>query len=256
MRVSEMFDLTGKAAIVTGASSGIGALIARALAEAGADVVLAARRKERLEQVADGLKSLKRRTLVVPTDVTDPAAVDALVTDTVARFGKVDILVNSAGTSRSFPAEEEKLRHYQLVLSVDLVGAFICSQRAGREMLARRYGRIINIASVYGTVASGPERPMAGYVSAKHGLVGLTKEMAYQWARRGVTVNAIGPSYISTELTADFIASQRQAILRDTPMGRLCEEDDLRGVVVFLASEAARFITGQTIYVDGGWTIA
>ncbi len=254
MHINKLFDLSGKVAVVTGASSGIGVILCHALAEAGADIVLAARRLDRLEEVAKGLQGLGRKALPVSTDVTSPEAVDALVTRTLSEFGRLDILVNNAGTSRSFPAEEEKLKHFQLVLNVDLVGAFICSQRAGREMLARGSGRIINIASIYGSVASGPKLPMAGYVAAKHGLVGLTKDLAAQWANRGITVNAIGPSYIPTELTGDFIERNREVIINATPMRRLCEADDLRGVVVFLASEASRFVTGQTIYVDGGWT--
>ncbi len=254
----KLFDLSGKVAIVTGASSGLGVVFSRALAGAGADVVVAARRADLLEKTAREIEGLGRRALAVPTDVTRPAEVDNLVSQTISKLGKVDILVNNAGTSRAVPAEVQTLERFRKVLEVSLIGAFAVAQRAGREMLRQRSGRIINVASVFAAVGSGPRIPTDAYTTAKSGLVGLTRELALQWATRGVTVNAIAPGFFPTAMTEPVVNNPdlKGYLLDRTPMGRLGEDADVEGVIVFLASEASRYITGQVIFVDGGWTAA
>jgi len=254
--LKKLYDLSDRVAIVTGASSGLGVVFAKGLAEAGANVVIAARREEKLRSVAKEISALGVSCLPIPTDVTDEARVDYMVSQTLKEFGKVDILVNNAGVTNVIPVEELPLAAFRRVVDRSLIGSFLCSQRVGREMLKRGYGRIINIASAMGVVGSGPEIPLVPYVAAKHGLIGLTKEFAVQWAKRGVTVNAIGPAWFPSEMTEKLfeIEEKYNYLLARTPMGRVGQHEDLKGPVVFLASEASSYITGQTLFVDGGWT--
>ncbi|MEE9198723.1 MAG: glucose 1-dehydrogenase [Dehalococcoidia bacterium] len=256
---SKLFDLTGRVAIVTGASSGFGVTFAHGLAEAGADVVVAARRLEKLNKTAEGVREKGRRCLVVQTDVTQSDQVDNLVSQTLKEFGKVDILVNNAGQGggRAGVADEATLEDFNKILSTNLVSAFLCIQRASKEMLARGYGRIINISSIEGVLAAPALDPSLGYVTAKHGMQGLTKEYAKQWAQRGVTVNAIGPAFFPTEMTDRYLSNPEinRKISALTPMGRVGRPEELLGALIFLASDASSYVTGQTILVDGGWSI-
>ncbi|MEE9324274.1 MAG: glucose 1-dehydrogenase [Dehalococcoidia bacterium] len=253
----DLFDLTGKIAIVTGASSGLGVTFAEALAEAGADLAICARRLQKLEETGEKIRSLGRRCLVVQTDVTQPDQVENLVTKTIEEYGKIDILVNNAGRGGlSKIAETGLVEEFKTILDANLTSAFICSQRVGKEMLARGYGKIINIASVEGLRAGPSFDPSAAYVPSKHAMVGLTKEFAVQWAKRGVSVNAIAPAFFPAELTERFFSKPEiaSAIADHTPMGRPGKPEELKGIVVFLASDASGYVTGQTICVDGGWT--
>ena len=252
------FDLSGEVALVTGASSGIGVTLAEALARAGADLIIAARRTERLEETAASIRGIGRRCLTVTTDVTDEAQVDNLLAASLDEHGGIDILVNCAGAIGGHRVEETSVAEFERIWRANVVSAFICCQRIGRHMVARGRGRIINVASIFGLVAGQPQGPSLSYVTSKHGLLGLNKELAVQWAKTGVTVNAIAPAYFPSEMvSAETLA--RADVIEDirtmSPMGRPGELSELQGVVVFLASDGASYITGQTICVDGGWTV-
>ncbi len=254
--VSTLFDLTGRVAVVTGASSGLGVTFAQGLAGAGARVVVAARRRERIEALAKDLIATGHESVAVECDIADAGSVDRLVEATLARFGRVDVLVNNAGRANVAPAAAESAEDFRSVLEVNLVGAFVCAQRFGRVMLERKKGTIVNVASVFGLVASGLI-PQASYSASKGGLVNLTRELAAQWARLGVRVNGIAPGFFPSEMTSDMFGAEDgvRFIRRRTPMGRAGEPRELLGAMLFLASDASSYVTGQTIAVDGGWTI-
>jgi NAD(P)-dependent dehydrogenase (short-subunit alcohol dehydrogenase family) len=245
------FRLDGKTAIVTGASSGIGARFARVLHEAGANVVASARRLERLDALADELE----RVVAVPCDVADDSQCEHLIAETVARFGRIDVLVNNAGATATIPAEEEPVETFRRVVDVNLTATFLLSQLAARHMLAEPTGGVIvNVASILGLVGAG-QIPQASYTASKAGVVNLTRELAAQWGRRGVRVNAIAPGWFPTEMTETMFTDDRshQWIKRRTPMGRAGETHELDGALLFLASDASTYVTGQVIAVDGGW---
>jgi NAD(P)-dependent dehydrogenase (short-subunit alcohol dehydrogenase family) len=253
--VEELFGLTGRVAVVTGASSGLGVGFARALAQAGAHLVLAARRADRLEAVATELEEAGVEVLPVGCDVTDANQVEALKDACLERFGRVDILVNNAGTTEVVPAENESEEAFLHVLNVNLNGTFHCAQRFGRVMLEAGRGSIINVASIFGMVGSG-SIPQASYVASKGAVVNMTRELAAQWARRGVRVNAIAPGFFRSEMTEEMFSDERSMawVRRKTPAGRPGEVEELAGALIFLASDASSYVTGQTIAVDGGWT--
>jgi NAD(P)-dependent dehydrogenase (short-subunit alcohol dehydrogenase family) len=253
--VPKLFDLTGRVVVVTGASSGLGVAFAEGVAAAGARVVLAARRKGRLQSLCDTLTSRGTEALVVECDVASEASVDALVAATTDRFGRVDVLVNNAGVANVTPAAIETVADFKHVLDVNLVGAFLCAQRFGRVMLEQKKGTIVNIASVLGLLASGLI-PQASYLASKGGVVNLTRELAAQWARYGVRVNAIAPGFFPSEMTTDMENEDgKRFIRRRTPMGRSGEPEELLGALLLLASDASSYMTGQILAVDGGWTI-
>ncbi|HUF33867.1 MAG TPA: glucose 1-dehydrogenase [Acidimicrobiales bacterium] len=245
------FRLDGRTAVLTGASSGIGARFAKVLHAAGAQVVVAARRVERLEELADGLDGV----VPVACDVADPDSVEALVTTAIERFGRIDLLVNNAGITEPMPVEDEPLEVFRRVVDVNLTGLFHLSRQAGRHMLDQGSGVIVNVASVLGLVGAG-QIPQASYAASKAGVVNLTREMALQWARRGVRVNAIAPGWFPSEMTADMFGDEggQRWIRRNTPVGRGGELHELDGALLFLASDASTYVTGHTLVVDGGWT--
>jgi NAD(P)-dependent dehydrogenase (short-subunit alcohol dehydrogenase family) len=249
------FRLDGKVAVVTGASSGLGVGFAETLAAAGARVVLAARRAERLAELAERLERAGAEALAVPCDVSLESDVDHLVERTAARFGRADVLVNNAGAGSIVPAEDESLETWRRVLDVTLTGVFLCAQRFGRGMLEAGSGSIVNVASVLGLVAAAQIK-QASYCAAKGGVVNLTRELAGQWARRGVRVNALAPGWFESEMTAEMFSDPRSmAWLRSRdPMGRPGRGDELAGPLLFLASDASSYVTGQVLAVDGGWT--
>jgi NAD(P)-dependent dehydrogenase (short-subunit alcohol dehydrogenase family) len=254
--VQRLFDLSGRVALVTGAGSGLGAVFAEALAEAGAAVVCAGRRLDRVQATAQRLTERGHPSLAISADVTDEAAVASMVQQAVARFGSLDILVNNAGTAVAGPPETIALADWQRVVDVNLTGVFLCAREAAKAMIAAgNGGRIINIASILGVVASEPV-PATAYDATKGAVVNLTRDLAVHWAPRGILVNAIGPAYFPSEMTEAFLAlpEMRQEIERRTPLGRLGRPEELKGAVVFFASAASSYVTGQTLYVDGGWT--
>ena len=253
--LEELIGLTGRVAVVTGASSGLGVGFARALAKAGANLVLAARRVDRLESLALELRQTGVEVLAVGCDVTDSGQVESLKNACLERFGRVDVLVNNAGTTEVVPAEDESDEQFLHVLNVNLNGSFYCAQRFGRAMLEAGSGSIINVASIFGFVGSG-SIPQAGYVASKGAVVNMTRELAAQWARRGVRVNGIAPGFFQSEMTEEMFSDERSMswLRKKTPAGRPGEIEELYGAVIYLASDASTYVTGQTIAVDGGWT--
>jgi NAD(P)-dependent dehydrogenase (short-subunit alcohol dehydrogenase family) len=253
---ADLFSLADRVAVVTGASAGLGVSLAEGLAAAGAKLVLAARRVDRLEELAARLEAGGSECLAVACDVTDAASVEELARRSLEHFGAVDVLVNNAGITEVVPAEEETVECFDGVLDVNLRGVFLCSQHFGRAMLERKKGAIVNVASMLGLVGSG-QVPQASYAASKGGVINLTRELAAQWARRGVRVNAIAPGWFASEMTAEMFGDEgsHKWMRNRTPMGRPGQDGELIGALLFLASDASTFVTGQTISVDGGWTI-
>lgn len=250
MPVYENFALDSKVAIVTGASSGLGKQMAAALRRAGAQVMLAARRKTLLKTLAEELNSAYE-----VCDVTADEDRARLIASTLDRFGRIDILVNNAGIASTQPAEVETVVSFRQVLETNLIAPFELSRIVGATMLEQGSGSIINIASTLGLVGNG-QVPDAAYAASKGGLVNLTRELAAQWARRGVRVNAIAPGYFESEMTGRMFRDEKSLrwIARKDPMGRPGREGELDGALIFLASEASSYVTGHVLVVDGGWT--
>ena len=249
----KMFDLTGKTAVVTGGGTGLGEAAARALAEAGASLVLCGRRLDHLEKVASEIQSAGGRALPIVTDVARREDVEAMASEALKAFGKVDILVNNAGINIVKPFLKLTEEEWDAVLNTNLKGCFYCCQALGKGMVEQRSGSIINMVSVFGLRGFMNLSP---YIASKGAIVQLTKALAVEWARHNVRVNAIAPSYIKTEMTKRDIESDEKVLqfnLSKIPMRRGGEPEELAGIVVFLASEASSFVTGETIAVDGGW---
>jgi NAD(P)-dependent dehydrogenase (short-subunit alcohol dehydrogenase family) len=252
---TRLFRLDGRAAVVTGASSGMGVEFARALAAAGARVVLAARRTERLETLADEIRKAGGQALAVACDVAREEDVEALAERAWSACGRIDVLVNNAGYNTLVPAEQQSLADWRGQIDVNLTGVFLCAQRFGRRMLEAGGGSIVNVASILGLVGSGQVR-QAAYAAAKGGVVNLTRELAAQWARRGVRVNALAPGWFPTEMTGEMFGDEGSLrwMRSRTPMGRNGQLGELVGPLLLLASDASAFMTGHTLVVDGGWT--
>jgi NAD(P)-dependent dehydrogenase (short-subunit alcohol dehydrogenase family) len=247
----DLFDLADRVAIVTGASGGLGARFARVLSRAGAHVVLAARRADRIEALASELPG----AIAVPTDLTDDAAVESLVAMTIENFGRIDVLVNNAGAVDEGTAFELGADAFRAVMEVNLVAPFLLARAAARHMAQEDGGSIINVASINGFVASR-SWPETSYAASKGGLVNLTRELANQWAKSGIRVNALAPGFFPTEMTADLLDTERghEWVAKNTPMRRPGLEHELDGALLFLASGASTYVTGQLIVVDGGYT--
>jgi gluconate 5-dehydrogenase len=254
--IKELFDLSGRAAIVTGGSRGLGLEMAEGLAEAGASLMLCARREQWLTPTVEEMRRWGFTVKGMICDVSNPVQVRAVVDAAVASYGTVDILINNAGVTWGERPEDMSLEKWQKILDVNLTGAFLFSQCAGREMLKRAYGRIINVASVAGLCASTSGPYYAGYAASKAGLMGLTRELAASWGPRGIRVNAIAPGFFHSRMTDSVIPQVEAKIEARNPIPRVGSNGELKGVAVFLASDAANYITGQTIVVDGGYTIA
>lgn len=254
----KLFDLTGKVALVTGASSGLGAAFARGLARAGADVVVTARRQEMIDQTAEVVRSFGGRSLAISADITDEAAFQGVIDRAVSEMGSLDILINNAGyTDRSgLRHDQVSMRRMRSVIELDLLATMNGCRMAGKQMLAQGGGSIINVSSILGRV--GSEFRAASYHAAKAGVDGLTRVLAIEYARENIRVNAIAPAYFEGTEMMDQVyeatpATRTHTIAR-TPMGRLGRPEDLEAAIVFLASDASRYMTGHILYVDGGWT--
>ena len=254
MNTRQLFDLTGRVAIITGGSAGLGRQMAQGLAEMGAHVVLCARKKERCEQAAAELGPTGVQALALGCDVRNPEQIHAAVEATISQFGRIDILINNAGTSWGAPVEQMRLEHWNKVIETNLTATFLFSQAVGWHMVAQRKGKIINIASVAGLRGASPELQAIGYHASKGGVIAFTKDLACKWAHHNIQVNAIAPGWFPTHMSAVVIEKNREALLRRIPAGRLGSDDDLKGAAAFLASEASSYVTGHVLVVDGGQT--
>jgi NAD(P)-dependent dehydrogenase (short-subunit alcohol dehydrogenase family) len=253
--IKDLFDLSGKTAIVTGGSRGLGKEMAEGLAEAGANLMLCARRDEWLTPTVEEFRGRGFQAEGMLCDVTDENQVSAVVEKTVEKFGTVDILVNNAGISWGARPEEMTLEKWQMVLDVNLTGAFLFAKAAGKVMLENGGGSIINISSIAGmkSAAHGPH--YVGYASSKAALFGMTRELAATWGNKNIRVNCIAPGFFHSRLADAVIEHLESSIQKTNPIPRVGDEGELKGVAVFLASEASSYITGQAIVVDGGGTI-
>jgi NAD(P)-dependent dehydrogenase (short-subunit alcohol dehydrogenase family) len=254
MSVSNLFDISGRKALVTGSARGIGKVLAVALAEAGCDVSLVGIHLEGVEKVADEINRIGARSIAFQADVSKKEEVDRAFEATVKEFGRLDICVNNAGVSFQMPVEEMPEDEWDNIMDTNMKGVFLCSQAAARIMIPQRSGNIINLASISGHAVNVPQK-QAVYNSSKAGVAMLTKSMALEWAEYGIRVNSISPGYMKTEMTLstmEHLFPEWEAI---TPLGRLGEPEELRGAVIFLASDASSYMIGHDLIIDGGYTI-
>ena len=255
--VRSLLDLSKKTALITGGSRGLGLQIAEALGEMGAKVAITARKKDELDEAVSHLKKLGIDAKAYVCDVGKREAIAPLAEQVLEQFGKIEILVNNAGATWGAPAEDHPIEGWDKLVAVNLTAAFLLSQQiAKRSMIPAKWGRIINTASIAGLIASDPRvvRTVA-YNATKHGLVGLTRQLAAEWGEHGITVNAICPGFFPSKMTKATLDALGKLVLEVTPTKRLGNDEDLKGLAVLLASEASRHITGQAIAVDGGATI-
>ncbi len=253
--MSGLFNLTGKSAIVTGASSGLGRQFALALAREGADVAILARRVEKLESVKAEIESLGVQCLAVKCDVLNNENIKNAVAQVKNHFRKIDILVNNAGIALFGPAEEQSDELWRAMVDMNLSSVYFVAREVGKVMIENNYGKIINTGSIHSTVAM-PGLPLTAYCSTKGAVEMLTKSLANEWAKYNITVNAIGPAYFPSEMTGELVTNEDflKVIATYCPMGRPGREGELDGAVVYFASDASSYTTGQLLSVDGGWT--
>lgn len=252
MPVMDLFDLSDKVIIVTGASSGLGVAFAKGFAEAGADIVLAARRADKLADTAAMVEALGRKALVVPADVTDPDQCQNVVDTAMETYGRVDVLINNAGVGTAVPATRETPEQFRSVVDINLNGSYWMAQACARVM--QPGSAIVNIASILGITTAG--LPQAAYASSKAGVIGLTRDLAQQWgSRKGIRVNAIAPGFFESEMTDSYQDGYLEATLPRVVLGRVGQGEELAATAIWLASPAAGYVTGQTVPVDGGVTI-
>jgi gluconate 5-dehydrogenase len=254
MTTLDLFRLDGKTAVITGGGRGLGEYMAHALSDAGANVVLCSRKREACEGVKQEIEVHGGKALALACDITKPDEVANVLSETERTFGAIDILVNNSGATWGTPAEDMPLEQFKRVVDINVNGTFIMSQAVGKTMIARgKGGTLINIASVAGLVGGNPKYIQAvGYHASKGAVVNMTRDLATSWAKYGITVNAIAPGWFPTKMSRGLLDKYEQQMLADIPLQRFGGPDDIKGVVVFLASPAAAFITGQILAVDGG----
>jgi NAD(P)-dependent dehydrogenase (short-subunit alcohol dehydrogenase family) len=253
MHVNELFDLTGKVAIVTGGGRGLGQQIAEGFAEAGANVVVCSRKLEACQEVSDELKKIGVDSIALKCDVTNPEDIKNVVEKTLERFGRIDILVNNSGATWGALAEEMPLEAWNKVIDVNVTGTFLMSQAVGKVMIEQQSGKIINIASVAGLGGSNPKYMNAiGYNASKGAVITFTKDLAVKWGPHGIYVNAIAPGFFPTKMSKGLLEQGGSGILEGTPLGKFGSDSDLKGVALFLAAPASNFVTGDVLVVDGG----
>lgn len=255
--MSTLFDLTGKVALITGGSRGLGLDIAEGLGEMGARVAITARKAGELEEARAHLEAKGIRVDTFPHDLSKHATIPALVEAVTGKVGAPDILVNNAGTTWAAPAETHPDDAWRKVMDLNLDGVFFLTREIGRTaMIPRKSGRIINISSIAGLMGNPPDMQTIAYNTSKTALIGFTRALAAEWGRYGITVNAVCPGFFPSKMSNGLLETIGEGIVERTPLGRLGGEDDLKGVVAFFASGAARHVTGQWLAVDGGMTIA
>jgi NAD(P)-dependent dehydrogenase (short-subunit alcohol dehydrogenase family) len=252
VKTAHIFDLTGRVAIVTGGSVGLGRQMAEGLAEMGANLVLCARKKERCVRAAEELQKLGVEVLALGCDVKEPASIQEVADATAKQFGRIDILINNAGTSWGAPVESMTLEQWNKVIETNLTGTFLFSQAVGKTMIAQRRGKIINIASVAGLRGSSPNFSAIGYSASKGGVIIFTKDLACKWGMHNIQVNAIAPGWFPTDMSGKVIERNKEKLLASVPLGRFGGPQDLKGAAIFLASDASDFVTGHILVVDGG----
>jgi 2-deoxy-D-gluconate 3-dehydrogenase len=248
----KLFNLENKVAVITGGNRGLGRAIALSLANAGADIVIVGRNEEKNNEVVREIQKCGRKAVSFPTDLRDIPAINEMATEVVSLFGKMDIFINNAGVSHTEFALDLKEEDWDKVMDLNVKSLFFCCQAAGRIMKEQGYGKIINLASVAGAVG---DVGIAPYTASKAAVINLTRSLALEWVRYGIQVNAIGPAYIETDMNREELNNPkvRSKIVGKTPMKRLGNPDELSGAAIFLASDASNYMTGQTVYVDGGW---
>jgi len=255
MRAMELFNLKGKTAIVTGGGAGLGRQMALGLAEAGANIVVCSRKLERCEETAHSMETLGVKTLALRCDLNREDEIDHVVHETVKAFGGIHILVNNSGRTWGAPVEELELENWKKVIDVNVTGTFLFSQKAGREMIKQKNGKIINIISYAGLIGTDPDYLNAiPYNTSKGAVVAFTKDLAVKWGKHGIQVNAIAPGWFSTEMTKWSMEHYEKKMLDRMLIKKFGGEDDLKGAVLFLASRASDYVTGQILCVDGGIT--
>lgn len=258
MAVLDQFKLEDRHALVTGAGRGLGRQMARGLAEVGADVTIADIDGEAAEETAEGIKEIGPSATAVEVDVSDEAEVEAMVATATERLAPIDVLVNNAGVSDRTPAVEYTLDAWQTVIDVNLTGVFLCAKHVGRQLLDRDApGTIVNMASMSGFVANVPQ-PQVAYNASKAGVVMVTRSLASEWASEGIRVNAIAPGYMRTKMVDDALADgpdMGETWLEDTSMDRLGRPEEIKPLMVYLASDASSYVTGEVAFIDGGFTI-
>ena len=257
MNVLSSFNLENKIAIVTGAARGLGKAMATGLAEAGANIVIPDINYKEAEKAADEISELGVETLALKCDVTEKSDVQDMVQKVVGKFNQIDILINNAGICKNIAAEEMSLEDWQEVIDINLTGVFLCSQAVAKEMIDNGGGSIINISSMSAEIVNYPQ-PQCSYNASKAGVSQLTKSLAAEWAKHDIRVNAIAPGYMKTELTAEILEKnpeRKEHWIEPTPMKRMGKPEELKGVAVYLASEASSFMTGNIMNIDGGYTL-
>ena len=253
MHIKDLFDLTGKTAIITGGGRGLGEQMAEGLAEAGANIVLCSRKKEACQQVADRLALLGVKTLALTCDISQPEDIKNVVHQTIETFGRIDILINNSGATWGAPVEEMPLEAWQKVMNINVTGTFLMSQEAGKQMIKQKAGKIINIASIAGLGGTDPQyMDTIGYNTSKGAVITFTKDLAVKWGQHNIQVNAIAPGFFPTKMSGAIMEQGKDYFLSQTPLKRFGSEADLKGAAVFLASAASNYITGDILTVDGG----